>query len=1492
MSTTEHAHRHRGRRWVKRILLGLGALIVIAVAAVVITLHTDYGRNVIRKQVEAQLNGKFIGGGSIAAVEGSPFGDLYLKGIVINGPDKKPAITIGSVKVKVGLMPLVSKQARVLGLVIDQLDVAIKRDANGQLNVANMMKPSGPSSGWSVDIPDIQVKRSHISFDTGTKDRVYNLDDITIYAAAHMPNGKPLDANVSLRAQWREKTAPLAVDAVLHTEEGVTSVPSMTAILGGVVIAGQAIRFVPGDVGRSPIIDGTLVVNAPAAEVAKLVPTVKLPADIAVAISASSETAPFTAISMIGQLGPTPVRAMLSADLAKQRAMGVIASGDLDLTALSQGKVEGHGGGMVIFDGAMGRAPGELPVASGMITAWGELLGAPNAYVQIGFTTDGQRAGTVVALEGEGLKATLAANIKKIGETITLDRGTLVASTSNPAAATGGKAPLRGAISVNLAASGQVSPAPNLAIEGRIKGKRLRMKGLSVASLDLAVDASQLPKQPRGKMELRLQDIIRNDMHLGQLEVDAANRPDGRIAVAVRSRPKQSPWLLDVDALVTPPGTGDVVMIDIQNHHIRAGSGGNWYGKTGHLEVGPEQLVLRDLVSAGANGKISIEAFMDRAGRNAGDLVAKVDATGIALDNISPAYRGSVDAHVDVTRKDNRWGGDVAISAKGIAADPRTLTLDADVKVHAAADQLTVDAKASSLRVGTASIQLDVDAPKDIANVEMWKHLHRDVIRQARVSFERVDLGQLAELAGKKGELSGTLDGDVQITAKETGGIIKIRDVMVPALAGTGGVDADFRMSQTAPDELSPMLTGTVGGIGDFEVIARLGMPGHLFDPAAWKALGPAAMRGATVRVDNVNIEPGLLDRFHLTTDLRGRASFSAELSEAMRSAQVAVDLNDLRGTPIAEPVQAHFAVAIDGTSANTTLAVRAKSATLLDLRGTVPVTMDQMRADPKAVLQMPLAVTATIPTAPAPVLLNVFGRTEIIGGTIKGLVKVAGTVGKPTLTANLVGLGLQVPPGPNHKPIKTIEKISIDAGWDGVTGKLAINGTQQNGMLQVIATGSPTALDKGSVTIKAKAFDLVPLLVFAPGPAGGAAGRLDADLKVTGLDPVKAKIAGELHLSDARLPIAPNIGTLRRAKVDVLVGNNLQVKVVGKLGDGDVDLTSTIAMNGAQPTGGEATILLRKISPIGTVEPDIDARVETKLRRDGDKWIADVAVRNASIKIPKARGEKLKPVGAPSDMVFMTGKRVTKRPMKMEEGETPKKPTFIANITLYSTYLESAEVRGLLKGKMTVSVDAENVGIVGHIAADRADLDLFGRRYQVETAAVRFDGTTDPLLDLRITHDFPDVTTITQVRGRLSKPELIMSSTPGLYSQGQLLGFLLGGEPSGDPQSGSARDKVTSAGTSFVANKLGGYVRNALPVDIDVLKYEAAGASSSAAITVGSWLSRSLFVAYRRRLEARPDENAGEGEVEYWLSRRVMLEGVIGDRGYNGIDLLWRKRY
>jgi len=378
------------------------------------------------------------------------------------------------------------------------------------------------------------------------------------------------------------------------------------------------------------------------------------------------------------------------------------------------------------------------------------------------------------------------------------------------------------------------------------------------------------------------------------------------------------------------------------------------------------------------------------------------------------------------------------------------------------------------------------------------------------------------------------------------------------------------------------------------------------------------------------------------------------------------------------------------------------------------------------------------------------------------------------------------------------------------------------------------------------------------------------------------------VHLTDARVPIAPAVGTLRRAKIDIVAGQKLDVSVDGMLGAGKLTTKATFHLAGALPTDGEAKMTLRKVSPIGVVEPTIDADITAKLFKENDAWASIIEIRNGHIVVPKGRGEKLDPPGAPPDMRFaVTGERITSRPM---EKKPPAKPKLVATIKLYSTYVESEELRGLIHGRVQVTTDGQDVGIIGDIAADRGDLDLFGHRYQVERAAVHFDGTPDPRLDMLITHDFPDVTTRTQVRGRLSKPELVMTSDPPSYSQTQLLGFLLGGEPGGEP--GNARDRATAAGASYVANKLGGYVKSALPIDLDVLRYEAATSQSSAAVTAGTWLTRGLFLAYRRRLETRPDENANEGQLEYWISRRVRVEATAGDRGYDGVDLLWRKRY
>jgi len=1511
---TDHGQR-TAWRWSKRIVLGLLALVVVAVAGVLIVLHTDFGRGIARTQIEARLNTTFVGGASLGAVEGSPLGELVLRDLVINGPDHEPAITVKKATLELGLLPLFSKQIRVAGLHVEDVDVDLRRFPNGELQIAKLTRP-GPKSGFAVQIPELRIDRAHVRFDSGTE--IMNFDDLHIRGAASKPLHDPMAANLLVHGRWREREAPIWIDTIVRNSWEVLAVPSTIARVGDVTVVAAGVRLIkPQAVGftrtrpKPMQLQGTVAVQATKEAVAALMPGVELPVDLDMFVSARPLAGAVTHVSLGGTLDGEPLRGELDVELATRRARGVIGTGVVDVAKLSGGAVEGTGSAMIVFEVRPGDAGG-LPIGAVMIHAVGDLAGAKGTRAAIAVRSDGERAATAVAVRGRGVTAKVDASVQKLGERLTLEGSHIVANIADPRRATGGKAPLRGAIAVDLAARGALVPTPDLAVAGRVTGTRLRARGVSIASVKIALDARNLPARPLGRAEIEARHVVRGDVYLRELDVNAANREDGTIAVTMRTRPRQSPWLVEADALVAP---GDVVTVDLVRHRVRAGSGMDWSGTHGHVEIGPDRIEVRDLVSASDDATIALAGHYHRGGREQGDLKAKIDVDAFTLDNIRKGYAGELDAHIDLARTNGKLAGTAELDATGIVLAPHVMPFDVEVDLLAGPDKLAFDARATSPRLGTARLAFDVDGPDDITNVRAWKQKHRRDIRTGRIQLEGIDVAKVAELAGLEGTYGGRVDGDLRIAEAGTGGIIRVRELHAPALRALGPVSARLDVSQPAPDELSSTLVATIDDretagtsvekpLARLEAQATLGIPSHLFDPAAWRRLGKGAFKGGSVRVDDVQIEPALLDRLQVTTNLRGRASLVAEISEAARSARLAARVCELRGDPIAQPITIDLVATIDNAATIASLDVRAAPATrpgagrgaspavhLLDVDVRIPLTMQELQANPRAARAKPIEATAKLPDVPAARLLAVFGRTEIVGGRLSGTIDIAGTVGRPTVRARLAGTGIEVPPGPRGRPIKSIKRITLAADWDGTRGKLELDGTQDRGRLHLLAQGSPSDLAAATVRLEAKAFDLHPLLAFAPGPAGGSAGRLDADLRVTGLDPQTAKIAGELHLSRGRIPIAPQVGTMYRAKIDVVVANQAaKFALDGRIGGGSVKAQGTLAMQGAMPTGGNATLTLRDVSPIGVVQPEIDADVTTTLTKTPEAWVADVAIRNASVKVPGDKGEKLDPVGAPLDMRFVaSGKQLAERPM---EKRPPAKPGLIARIKLDSTYLESEELRGYVKGDLEIRSDGEAIGIVGKIEADRGDLDLFGRRYQLDRAIVRFDGTTDPLLDVLITHDFPDVTTTTQVRGRASKPELTMSSDPSTYSQGQLLGFLLGGEPQGQPAEGNPRDQATAAGTSLVANVIGGYVKDALPIDLDVLRYEAATSASGAAITVGTWITRSLFVAYRRRIEARPDENAGEGEIEYWLGKRVVVEGVIGDRGYNGVDLLWRRRY
>ncbi|HEX2687654.1 MAG TPA: translocation/assembly module TamB domain-containing protein, partial [Kofleriaceae bacterium] len=250
-----------------------------------------------------------------------------------------------------------------------------------------------------------------------------------------------------------------------------------------------------------------------------------------------------------------------------------------------------------------------------------------------------------------------------------------------------------------------------------------------------------------------------------------------------------------------------------------------------------------------------------------------------------------------------------------------------------------------------------------------------------------------------------------------------------------------------------------------------------------------------------------------------------------------------------------------------------------------------------------------------------------------------------------------------------------------------------------------------------------------------------------------------------------------------------------------------------------------------------------------------------------------------------------------------PAHPWLDVAVALVQTRLDAPDVvdsvglgiKGMFSSAagLTVSI-GDTVGVRGSVVIDRADVDLLGRRYLIEqrTSFLEFDGTTDPDLHVEMSHQFSALTLNVKLRGRprhLEKPTF--SSEPAGYSQDQLFGFFVGGEPGGDPSS-QTREALKGAVALGLSGKLGREITRRLPIKVDALSCEPATTVTSASCTVGKWLSQQLFLAYRQHLEALPDENTNDVQVQYRFGRKVLIEGTGGDRGHYGADFLWRHRW
>ncbi|MCX5745090.1 MAG: translocation/assembly module TamB domain-containing protein [Proteobacteria bacterium] len=1485
----------RFRRWLKRLLAGTVALVVVAIVAVCVALHTDWGRDKIRARIEAALRDSFSGGATVGKVEGSVFGTLVVRDLTINGTDHTAMVTIGKVTLEVDLQPLLDKQVHVSSLVVE--DVAV--ELHPRPTEPPDLTPTHPST-WSIELPSIEVRRGGVAV-TDLGPEPIHVDELNVHAAVALPAGKPIVASAIAGLRWRERGGlPLGVIA---SEVTVDTLGTAAIVVPKLVAFGGGASVVASDVHLGAVLAATLYGYAPPEAVATFAPGVVVPHPIGVTAALKDGD-----LALGVSFDRATANVWAHADLDRRALRGAVFARVPELAPYTDGKLRGPG--HVMLAGSLAGAS-TTPTGTGMLFAGAQLEGLPPASTLVAFDVRPTRAQTVAVVVGPGeAQAAIALDLLRDGARLTVAHGRIDARVADLPAASLGQVTATGrvAVTATIAPGGTLMPAVDLTVSGVTTGRDVQSDALRIAAVDGRYRVRVVGTRPIGYVHVEARGLANAGQALGSAIVDASNRGDDSTdelpaaigAIDVTLHANHPSAVADVAAIVRPPRGAAPLTIELGAHRVQLAGAvpRELVGHGGTITVRPDRIVAANIVTTHRGGRVELGATFSPASQ---DLSATAAATNVPMALVQPTAKGSASATLAIARRDGAWSGTASVDATGVQFDDK-LVIDGDVRVRLVGRRVSLAATTSIAPAatgtftlgglhGSAEIALDVDGPRVITDPRGWLLLTRKDLRAGSVTLRSIDGG----LVGA----SGTLDGTILISPFDTHGAIEVRGVRTPG----GLVNAEVVLDDVN-GEISATAQAKIEGVGLANVDARVAIPTYLFDPAAWKTLRRHAIREVNARIDDIEVDPELFARFDIATPYRGHAHVALHVGEAIKSAQFTLDADHLRGGAIVQPLELHARAAMDETRSTATVDFLGGGAQLLHLEAALPVTFQGwMEGGYPAAKVAALTGSLLIPSTKAVVVLGIFGRTDLVAGTLDGTGTLGGTLAVPTATLAIAAHDLRVPPHVSGKPIPVLQKLAIGATWDGVGGTVEIVGTESDGgRLKLAARARPDRLAEATAMFDIASFDLAPIAAFLPGTLVAMSGKIAAHFDVVGFEPATMHALGKLVMIDGRIPVSPYVGTLRDANLTLVIDKRSgKLTLTGKLGACDAgkagNACRTVKVLATGDTNGiEATMNLDHVQPITALQPVITGDAIVSLRREVDRWGGTVKIRNANVDIPPQSGTELLAQKAPSDMVFVDEfKPIEIGKIAKGVRPAPMKPWLVAQVDIGSTTINADELRGSVHGDLELSLgdtpQGLSIGMLGLVEAEQGIADVFGHRYQLDHANVTFDGTSDAQLDIRIVHDFPTVTLIADVGGRVSNPILAMSSDPAQYTEGQLLGFFLGGTPGGDPNN-QTREAATGVGTSFLSAKLNRTINRILPVKIDVLNCSAATNTTSAACTLGWWFTEKLFIAYKPHLEAKPDENSNEAHVEYYLRHDVYLEGNAGDRSHHGLDLLWRHRW
>lgn len=1419
-------------------LLALLALVAGAVALSFTLVGTDWARERLRRFAEAQLGALFAGTVSVGEVTGSPLSRLRVAGLQLRGPDGEPQIAVGPVEVAWSPSSLLHQQVRVLEVTLDHPVVRGRLLADGTLDLASLLRPvpataaaSAPAvaSAWTVVVERVVVRDGALALPAF--ESTVALGGLQVDGALRVDHGRfDLDAS-RIAASYGEPGRALAVTGSgrLSIRPGRTLTPLREGGPGAAEKAGSTINLSGLD----------LRVGASRVRVSQATLESSGALSAALEVEAAAEDA---------------ARFAPGAEVAGAVELGGTVTRERDgqpLVAVLHGRaLGGQFTGALSFDPSAPAVRGELHGV--------ELVPPVGPKAQASFDLKLDLAGFTAA----AAKGTLELGARGVVAGQRVDALRVRASISSGVVVLDG--------------------------EVRVPGAHAGLRGRARVGNELVIETARLRAEVR---DLKLFRALRPGLS-GSAALDLTAR-GALTSLSARG------WLRAKDPALAPLRAASLRLgFDVSG--LPGAPAGNAQLEVLGAAVGQEPL-----------GTVSAE--VNTRGRRSYEVKLKSSGPGAT-------YGGSLSARVTRERAAVRVAlGDLAVTARGLAFTGRggevLLGRDGELSVRdlaltsaaggvQASGAVTLPRAGARSRGGRRPGSLPGGLPGGLPESLPEGRLE--------VRVTGADLARLrAALAPGLEPLAGRIDLVAAVLSQ--GGALSLKGTATGAglllRAGLPPIDAALQLTLGRGRLLAEGHVLEPATRGSAELALDAAVPLDPLDLAAWQRLRLApleAVRSARLALHELDLALVAGQDARLA-GLEGALDGTAVLAPGTREVKLDLALRALGRPPLrGVDLEVHGRIGEQALQLSGDATFQGVKAVAFEgkAQAGLRALLGQRPLDP---LGVPLEVRLGAKAFPLQALGGLLGTGRELTGALDLDAALAGTLRAPHLTGEL---------SVAEARIAGVAFESFVASVKGDAARLDLGlSARQAGPGRLDAE---TSIDRRDATssrlhLKATQFDLAFLSALSGGRGSllaASGGTLDADVS---LAPARAGVArsvrGRVRVSNGRFYV-PMSGPLDHLELEATVdgGHVVVEKLTGRSGSGaltgslDADLVGLLPRDFTLRLGLDGVPML---AGARVVKVSTQAALTGGARADG--VFAVVATLNdTKIRVPtdQRKGAALQSVHRSKDVVFVDGRggpAVVAAPQPASEADGHPVPAAGPQVRLELVTPGAVELTGpeldlFLRQRLTITLRDGSPTISGGVETERGFVVLFGARWEVSTGTLSFGprNALDPRLDLQLSREFRTTTVYVSVTGTVSKPKLSLRANPGSYEQSQILSWVMGGSPD-DPSGPSPALGTQAVGvaSNFLLGPLQEQLRALLPFDVLAVKLGEGVDTQTTRVQVGKWLSETLFLGYRARLNS-PDstKNQSEANIEWRFARRWFLEAFYGDHGAGGADAIWSVKY